>query len=106
MGPFNQQMIHDTMWMQCCRSLRYVGPAWYVSIHTRIFPWMYPTVYFLRLLSVWLTVLLTVDRYIAVWYPLKARSLCTVRRTYIVVASLILLTLAFCLPRYFEYTLK
>jgi len=67
---------------------------------------MYPTVYFLRLLSVWLTVLLTVDRYIAVWYPLHARRLCTVRRTYIVMACITLATLAFNAPRYFEYTLK
>jgi len=67
---------------------------------------MYPTVYFLRLLSVWLTVLLTVDRYIAVWYPLDARRLCTMRRTYIVMAIITLVTLAFCLPRYFEFTLK
>jgi len=67
---------------------------------------MYATVYFLRLLSVWLTVLLTVDRYIAVWYPLDARRLCTVKRTYIVMTIITLCTLAFCLPRYFEYTLK
>ena len=83
-----------------------MGPTWYVGIHTRIFPWMYPTAYFLRLLSVWLTVLLTVDRYIAVWYPLNARSLCTVRRTYIIITATTLLTLAFSLPRYFEYTLQ
>jgi len=83
-----------------------VAPAWYIPVHTRIFPWLYPTVYFLRLLSVWLTVLLTVDRYIAVWYPLDARRLCTVKRTYIVMTAIVLVTLAFCLPRYFEYTLK
>jgi len=51
-------------------------------------------------------VLLTVDRYIAVWYPLRARSLCTVRRTYIMITAATLATLAFSIPRYFEYTLK
>jgi len=86
--------------------LRYVGLSWYVGVHTRIFPWLYATAYFLRLLSVWLTVLLTVDRYIAVTYPLRARTLCTVRRTHVLVAATTAATLAFCLPRYFEYTLR
>ena len=83
-----------------------MAPVWYIGLHARIYSWMYPSVFILRLLSVWLTVLLTVDRYIAVWYPLDARRLCTVRRTYIVMASIVVTTMAFCLPRYFEYTLK
>lgn len=79
---------------------------WYIGAHATMFPWLYPTVYFLRLLSVWLTVLLTVDRYIAVRYPLDARRLCTVKRTYIVMAGIVLATLVFSMPRYFEYKLK
>ena len=97
-----------TWYVYCtnCRSFRYVGPVWYMAVLVRIYPWMYPTVFLLRLLSVWLTVLLTVDRYIAVRYPLYARSWCTLKRTYIVMTCIALVTFAFSLPRYFEYTLK
>lgn len=48
------------------------------------------TVFFLVLFSqhmaAWVVVLVTIDRFIAVWFPLRATSWCTVRRAYIVTA--------------------
>lgn len=69
-------------------------------------PWLLPTTYFLRMFGIWLTVQLTVDRYIAVWYPLDAKRLCTVRRTYLLVAFIALASALFCLPRFFESGVK
>jgi hypothetical protein len=59
----------------------------------------------LRLFGIWLTVLLTVDRYIAVWYPLDAKRLCTVRRTWLLMLAIAVGSVAFSVPRFFEYKL-
>jgi hypothetical protein len=67
---------------------------------------LYPTAFLLRLFGIWLTVLLTVDRYIAVWYPLDAKRLCTVRRTYLLMLAIAVGSAAFTVPRFFEYTTK
>ncbi len=87
------------------RCLRYVGWAAYQEIYHYVFLALFPMVYFFRLADTWLTVLLTIDRFIAVCYPLHAQRLCTMRRTYILIAVLLLCTFAFSLPRFFEYTI-
>lgn len=87
--------------------MRYVLPEQvYVQNNVMLHLWLLPTAYFLRLFGIWLTVLLTVDRYIAVWYPLDAKRLCTARRTYLLMAMIAVLSMAFTIPRYFEYTLE
>ena len=88
------------------RSLRYVAPVEYVRYHTYIYPWLLPTTYVLRMANTWLTVLLTVDRYIAVCWPLHARRLCTIRRTYVEMAAIVVLSVVYCIPRYFESSIK
>lgn len=71
-----------------------------------MFVWLYPITYVLRLFGIWLTVLLTVDRYIAVWYPLDAKRLCTTHRTYLLMVGILVGSVGFSLPRFFEYYLK
>ena len=88
------------------RSMRYVGWDAFSNIYHHIFIVLYPCVYFFRLADTWLTVMLTIDRYIAVCHPLQAQRLCTLRRTYINIAIIALTTLAFSLPRFFEYELS
>jgi len=86
------------------RSLRYVVTAReYVAFHAASYRWLFPTAYVLRLINTWLTVLLTVDRYVAVCRPLHAHRLCTMKRTCLQIVSVIIFSFAFCLPRYFEY---
>lgn len=88
------------------RTLRYIGPREYIAFFTRVYPYLYPTVYVLRLMNTWMTVLLTIDRYVAVCKPLHAQRLCTVRRTYIQVAVVVVLSVLVCVPRYFEYYIR
>ena len=64
--------------------------------------WLSPTMYWLRVINTWLTVLLTADRYIAVCRPLHAQRLCTMRRTYLRISFIVVVGLAFSLPRFFE----
>lgn len=88
------------------RSLRYIGPRDYIAVFTRIYPYLYPTAYVLRLMNTWMTVLLTIDRYVAVCKPLHAQRLCTVRKTYLQVAIVVILSILICVPRYFEYYIR
>ena len=45
----------------------------YVTAFPHIFVYLYPIVFFVRLTDTWLTILLTIDRYIAVCHPLQVR---------------------------------
>lgn len=85
------------------RSFRYMGIPSYETYNPYIFFWLYPTVYAIRLTGTWLTVLLTVDRFIAVCYPLHANRLCSRAKTSLLILIIVLCSFAFSVPRYFEY---
>ena len=92
------------------RSIRYLyvytKADWLVpfnDVYPYIFRWVFPCVFFLRLAGSWLTVLLTIDRYIAVRHPLHAQRLCTLPKAIKNMVILSLLALLFCLPRFFEH---
>lgn len=53
-------------------------------------------------LSVWFVVAFTVERYIAVLYPLKRQTMCTVKRACMVLTGLIIVGCLVCIP-YFVY---
>ena len=54
--------------------------------------------------SVYLTVLVTVERFIVVCHPLKARSLCTTTRTRLGVLIVMSFSVLYNFSRFFEYT--
>ena len=93
-------------------SLRYINlysDGKYLVSFAEIFPYIfitvYPSVYFIRMVDTWLIVLLTVDRFIAVYRPLHAQGLCTLPKAYRNMAILVFISLLFSLPRFFEYKL-
>lgn len=55
-------------------------------------------------LSVWFVVAFTVERFIAVMYPLKRQSMCTVKRAKLVLCGLIILGSLHCTPCIFFAT--
>ena len=85
------------------RSFRYIGISSYVPFHRETFVWLFPAAYVFRMVNVWLTVLLTVDRYIAVRHPLHAQHLCTLKRTHIIIACIVAAVMVLSVPRFFEY---
>ena len=54
--------------------------------------------------SVYLTVLVTIERFIVVCHPLKARSLCTTKRTRLGVLLVMSFSVLYNMSRFFEYT--
>ena len=75
-----------------------------------IFPWVTLVSYPLGLMaqtgSVYLTVTVTVERYVAVCLPLRARSLCTYGRAKLYVIGVALFSVLYNVPRLFEVTYK
>ena len=53
--------------------------------------------------TVWVTLLLTVNRYIAVCYPHKAASVCSIKRVRIQLICVIIAAFLYNIPRFFEY---
>ena len=74
----------------------------YAEVYKYVFIYLFPVVYFIRLVATWLTTLLTIDRYIVVCHPLQAQRLCTLSRAYKNMAAVTVFAFLFSLPRFFE----
>ena len=81
--------------------------SWY---HRDVFPWIvlvaYPVGIVAQTGSVYLTVTVTIERYVAVCHPLKARSICTYGRAKLYVLAAALFSILYNLPRFWEITYK
>jgi len=53
--------------------------------------------------SVWLTVMLAVERYIAICHPLRAMSICTVVRAKMIIVGIFIIFTAFRIPVFFNH---
>lgn len=99
--------IIDSLILACTillRSLRYSIPGFDRGEgYIYMFRWLYPSIHILRLISTWMTVLLTVDRFIAVRHPLHAQRLCTLRRTYVLMVLISLIAIVISTPRFCEF---
>lgn len=94
--------------MLLCFSLpainNYTGQlAFYSSqIFPRMNPYAYPLALTAQTGSVFITVAFTIERYIVVCKPLKANKLCTVKRARRYAILVILISLIYNVPRWFE----
>ena len=67
-------------------------------------PFLYPVGLTAQTTSSYLTLCVTVERYVAVCHPLKARSLCTYGRARTCVVAMGTAALIYNIPRFFEVT--
>ncbi|CAO1411623.1 unnamed protein product [Diamesa serratosioi] len=67
---------------------------------------VYPIATIVRTTIPYLTLAVTLERYVAVFYPLKSKALCTYNRAKIYVYSIVLICILFNIPKFFEIGLK
>ncbi|KAG7168255.1 FMRFamide receptor-like [Homarus americanus] len=80
---------------------------WYSEgVYQRVTPFVFPLALVAQTGSVYLTVTVTVERYIAVCRPLRARYLCTYGRAKVYVISVALFSILYNIPRFWEVSNK
>ncbi|CAD7087539.1 unnamed protein product [Hermetia illucens] len=75
---------------------------YYYYIYPNISPCVYPIAMASQTASVYLTFTVTLERYVAVCHPLKARALCTYGRAKIYFIVCLIFALLYNLPRFWE----
>ena len=64
---------------------------------------LWPILMMSQMTTVWLTVFVSVERYVAICFPLKVASLCTMSKVRGVIIAIFCISVVFNVPRYFEY---
>ena len=75
---------------------------YYYYLYPIISPIVYPIAMSAQTASVYLTLTVTLERYVAVCHPLRARALCTYGRAKIYVIVIIIFALLYNIPRFWE----
>lgn len=66
----------------------------------------WPAVCIAQMITVWVTVLISLERFIAICMPLRAISLCTLPKIRIAIIAIVLSSVLFNLPKFFEFRTK
>lgn len=108
MASFDAVLILTSILMFGLPAVHTYSPDWFHTYFYDVFPYITPVVYPVGMIaqtgSVYLTICVTIERYVAVCLPLKARYLCTYFRAKIYVACIGLLSLLYNIPRFWEVT--
>ena len=81
------------------------GPmSWCSSAYIPLVVW--PVLMTAQMITVWLAVLVSAERFVAICYPLRSASLCTLPRARRCVFIMTITSVIYCIPRYFEYTVS
>ena len=62
-----------------------------------------PLGYMTKTFAIWITVLLAINRYVVIKKPLKVHIICTLKRAYIQIGLVLIVSIVCNLPRFFEY---
>nr|CAH7745088.1 unnamed protein product [Callosobruchus chinensis] len=80
--------------------------TYYYMVYPHIAPLVYPLAMVSQTASVYLTVTISLERFVAVCFPLKAKSLCTYGRARIYVIAIVIFSVVYNVPRLFEGTVQ
>ncbi|XP_067927889.1 FMRFamide receptor-like [Watersipora subatra] len=100
LAMFDSIVLACTPFLICLQPL---SQAYSDHVHPNIMPYVYPLALTAQTCTIWITVSFTLERWIAVNYPLKATSLCTVRRARIVTIAVACASILYNISRWFEY---
>lgn len=75
---------------------------YYRSVSPRLAPYAFPLALVAQTMSVYLTLIVTLERWVAVCHPLRARALCTPSRARLYVLATFVFSLAYNVPKYLE----
>lgn len=79
---------------------------YYLRLLPEISQVVYPIAMSAQTASVYLTLTVTLERYVAVCHPLRARALCTYGRARIYVVVIIIFSICYNVPRFFEVNIS
>ncbi|CAB0004714.1 unnamed protein product [Nesidiocoris tenuis] len=89
---------------------KYYQSSFLVGYYFRIYPFLcavvYPIALMTQTVSVYLTLTVTLERFVAVCHPLRARSLCTYGRARIYVVVIIAFSVVYNLSRFWEVSIE
>lgn len=71
-------------------------------VYPKTIRYLYPLACIAQFVTVYLTLTVTLERYIAVCHPLKARSFCTYGRAQVAVAVIVIVAFIYNLPKFWE----
>ncbi|KAG5887004.1 hypothetical protein JTB14_003682 [Gonioctena quinquepunctata] len=80
--------------------------TYYYVVYPHIAPVLFPIALVAQTASVYLTLTVSLERFVAVCHPLRARSLCTYGRARIYVIGILIFSAMYNLPRFWEATLQ
>ena len=64
---------------------------------------VWPIMMMTQMSTVWLTVLVSLERYIAICFPLRSSSICTISKVRKAVILIFIVSIIYNIPRYFEF---
>ncbi|XP_063231841.1 FMRFamide receptor [Bacillus rossius redtenbacheri] len=76
--------------------------TYYFKVYPHIAPYVFPLALIAQTVSVYLTLTVTLERFVAVCHPLRARSLCTYGRARLYVLAVIAFSTLYNLPRFWD----
>lgn len=80
--------------------------AYYFHVYPLVAPVVYPVAMISQTVSVYLTLTVTLERFVAVCHPLQARSLCTYGRARAYVVVTVAFAVLYNITRFWEVTVK
>eukprot|EP00095_Tigriopus_kingsejongensis_P010932 snap_masked-scaffold206_size259025-processed-gene-1.14 protein:Tk10932 transcript:snap_masked-scaffold206_size259025-processed-gene-1.14-mRNA-1 annotation:"fmrfamide receptor" len=101
-------VIVTSVFMFSFTVFRYTGSAVFQFYYWQIYPYVLCVVYPIGMIaqtgSIYMTLSVTIERYLVVCWPLKARSICTNGRAKLSVFFFALFAVIYNIPRFFEVT--
>lgn len=79
---------------------------WLIDVYPRIYPYIYPLAIMFQAGTVWISLMMSIDRFIAIHFPLKSLKFCTISNAKKLIALIFLFSLIYCSPRFLEFYVR